>query len=147
MRLIGLGRLKPGILEKLDGLGYKIVFLGWALNVIGWAILGLSYWAVLRALGAASGNPLAQLHLYTAGGLAGRGGRLRVVRPRRRRGPRGRARRVHGAAPGVGDAVALAAAVLLRLAWLAAELVAAGVLSLSTMRTRSVASENQEPEV
>ena len=142
VRLIGLGRLKPGMLEKLDGLGYGIVLLGWALNVIGWAILGLSYWAVLWALGGESGNPLAQLHLYTAGvSLAVVAGFVSFV-------PGGAVVReavlTQLMAPRVGDAVALAGAVLLRLAWLAAELIAAGVLSISRMRTAGIGSRIEE---
>ncbi len=142
VRLIGLGRLKPGMLEKLDGLGYKIVLLGWMLNVIGWAILGLSYWAVLRALGTESGNPFAQLHLYTAGvSLAVVAGFVSFV-------PGGAVVREAVLtefiveALCVSDAVALAAAVLLRLAWLAAELAAVGVLSINRLW-----SKNREPTV
>jgi glycosyltransferase 2 family protein len=138
VRLIGLGRLKPGILERLDRLGYGIVLLGWLLNVIGWAILGLSYWAVLRSLGGDSGDPLAQLHLYTAGvSLAVVAGFVSFV-------PAGAVVRdvvlieFMAQALRVSDAVALAAAVLLRLAWLAAELVAAGLLSVSRLRTRQI---------
>ena len=74
VRLVDLGRLKPAQLEKLDSLGYGTVILGWVLNVVGWAILGLSYWAVLRALGvddAESARPVASLH---GRGLAGHGG-------------------------------------------------------------------------
>ena len=142
VRLVGFGRLKPGMLEKLDGLGYKIVLLGWMLNVIGWAILGLSYWAVLRALGTESGNPFAQLHLYTAGvSLAVVAGFVSFV-------PGGAVVREAVLtefiveALCVSDAVALAAAVLLRLAWLAAELAAVGVLLINRLW-----SKNREPTV
>ena len=142
VRLIGLGRLKPGILEKLDGLGYGIVLLGWALNAIGWAILGLSYWAVLRALGAESGNPLGQLHLYTAGvSLAVVAGFVSFV-------PGGAVVREAVLtefimeALGVSKAVALVGAVLLRLAWLAAELAAAGVLWLGTLRRQPAKNDS-----
>ena len=144
VRLIGLGRLKPGMLDKLDGLGYGIVFLGWALNVIAWAILGLSYWAVLRALGGESGNPLEQLHLYTAGvSLAVVAGFVSFV-------PGGAVVREAVLAQymvqalRVSKADAIVAAVLLRLAWLAAELVAAGVLSVSRMRTTGIGNRREE---
>jgi len=139
VRLIGLGRLKPGMLEKLDGLGYEIVFLGWALNVIGWAILGLSYWTVLRALGAESGNPLGQLHLYTAGvALAVVAGFVSFV-------PGGAVVReavlTELMAPRVGNTIALVGAVLLRLAWLVAEVAMSGVLSVARMRTKRSKTE------
>ncbi len=138
VRLIGLGRLKPGMLEKLDGLGYRIVLFGWALNVLGWAILGLSYWAVLRALGVESGNAFAQLHLYTAGVcLAVVAGFVSFV-------PGGAVVREAvltefiAEALSVGNAIALAAAVLLRLAWLAAELAAAAVLSINRLWNKNI---------
>ena len=133
VRLVGLGRLKPAQLEKLDGLGYGTVILGWVLNVIGWTILGLSYWAVLRALGAASGES------------------ARSVAPLHGRGRAGHGRRVSSRScpaapwsarpcctelmiPHVGGTIALVAAVLLRLVWLAAELAVLAVLSMRRLR-------------
>jgi glycosyltransferase 2 family protein len=138
VRLVGLGKLKPDMLEKLDRLGYGIVLLGWALNVAGWLVLGLSYWAVFRALGAAGGNPWAELHLYTAAvSLATVAGFVSFV-------PGGAVVREAVLAesmalmlPRVGGTIALVAAVLLRLAWLAAELAISGVLWLGGVKRRS----------
>lgn len=66
VRLVGVGKVNPAATEKLANLGYGTMFLGWALAGCGWAILGLSYWAALRGLGAGGGNPFGELHLYTA---------------------------------------------------------------------------------
>jgi glycosyltransferase 2 family protein len=135
VRIVNLGKLSPAQLEKLDGMGYGTVVLGWALNVVGWAILGLSYWAVLRALGAGDQNPLDRLHLYTAAvSLATVVGFVSLV-------PSGavvREAALTQAAklmmPHIGGSVALVAAILLRLTWLAAELAISGVLWLLTVR-------------
>jgi glycosyltransferase 2 family protein len=137
VRIVNLGKLNPDQLQKLDGLGYGTITLGWALNVIGWAILGLSYWAVLRALGAEGDDPFGKLHLYTAAvSLATVVGFVSLV-------PSGavvREAALMQAAklmlPGLGDTVALVAAVLLRLVWLAAELAVLGVLSLRRWKRR-----------
>jgi glycosyltransferase 2 family protein len=137
VRIVNLGKLSPAQLARLDGLGSGTVVLGWVLNVVGWTILGLSYWAVLRALGAGDENPFERLHLYTAAvSLATVVGFLSFV-------PSGavvREAALTQAAklmlPQIGDSVALVAAVLLRLAWLAAELTAAGVLYLGSLKRR-----------
>jgi glycosyltransferase 2 family protein len=141
VRLVNLNRLNPAQLAKLDSLGNGAVILGWALNVVGWTVLGLSYWAVLRALGAADRNPLDQLHLYTASvSLATVVGFISFV-------PSGavvREAALMQAAkvmlPHIGDSVAMVAAILLRLTWLAAELVVSGTLSLGRTKRK------QEPK-
>jgi glycosyltransferase 2 family protein len=138
VRVVNLGRLPPALLQKVDSLGYGTIFLGWVLNVIGWTILGLSYWATLRALGAASENPLDQLHLYTASvALATVVGFISLV-------PSGAVVREAALSqatklmlPNVGDTIALVAAILLRLVWLAAELAVLGVLSLRRLKRRN----------
>jgi glycosyltransferase 2 family protein len=135
VRIVNLGRLSPAQLQKLDSLGYGTVILGWVLNFAGWTILGLSYWAVLRGLGAASENPLGELHLYTASvALATVVGFISLV-------PSGAVVREAALTqatrlmlPQVGDTIALVAAVLLRLVWLAGELAVLGVLSLRRLR-------------
>jgi glycosyltransferase 2 family protein len=139
VRIVNLGKLSPAQLERLDSLGYGTVILGWLLNVIGWAILGLSYWAVLRALGVDDPNPLDRLHLYTAAvSLATVVGFISMV-------PSGAVVREAALTqvtklmlPNVGDSVALVAAVLLRLVWLLAELAILGVLSLRRLKRRGI---------
>lgn len=136
VRILGLGKLSPATLEKLNSLDSKTVAWGWVLNVVGWLFLGLSYWAVTRSLGIVDENPLEQLPLDTAvvsvatvggflsfvpGGAGVREGLLTVL-----------------SAPHLGGDVAFIAAILLRLAWLVAELVMAGLLSLGRMKGRNV---------
>ena len=109
------------------------MLIGWLLTAIGWVVAGLSFWAVLRSLGAADANPIGQLHLYTAGvTLATVAGFVSFV-------PGGAVVREAVLAelmvPLLGDAVALVSAILLRLVWLVAELVISGILYLG-MRFR-----------
>ena len=127
VRIAGLGRLTPATLQKLDALDHRIVAVGWLLNVVGWVILGLSYWAVLRSLRVGSLNPVEQLPLDTAAvSLATVGGFVSFV-------PAGAVVReavlTALTAPHFGDTIAVVSAILLRLAWLVAELVVAGLLS------------------
>ena len=129
VRLAGFGKIEPATLAKLDAIGYKTIFLGWALNLIGWIVLGISYWAVLKSLGAGGETPLEYLHLYVASvSLATVAGFVSFV-------PGGAVVReavltevmvpiLHS------GTVALLGAVLLRLTWLAAELFMAGALML-----------------
>jgi glycosyltransferase 2 family protein len=135
VRIVNLGKLPPNQLEKLDSLGYGTVVLGWTLNAVGWTILGLSYWAVLRALGAADNNPLDQLHLYTAAvALATVAGFASFV-------PGGAVVREAVLAElmlkQVGTTIALAAAVLLRLVWLLAELAMSAALTFRSTKLRN----------
>ena len=133
VRLVGVGRTNPAVAEKLADLGYGTMLIGWLLTAIGWVVAGLSFWAVLRSLGAADANPIGQLHLYTAGvTLATVAGFVSFV-------PGGAVVREAVLAelmvPLLGDAVALVSAILLRLVWLVAELVISGILYLG-MRFR-----------
>jgi glycosyltransferase 2 family protein len=126
VRLVGVGRGSPAVTDKLAGLGYRTMLLGWALTGLGWAILGLSFQAVLRALGAAGGNPFEQLHLHTAAvTLATVAGFVSFV-------PGGAVVReavlTELMVPYLGDVVALVGAILLRLVWLVSELVISSVL-------------------
>jgi len=126
VRLIGVGRSAPPDGDGLAGLNFRLMALGWVLTGLGWVILGLSYWAVLRGLGIAESNPLVQLPLDTASvTLATVAGFLSFV-------PGGAVVReaviTELMIPHLGSATALLSAVLLRLAWLAAELVVSGFL-------------------
>ena len=110
------------------------MFLGWLLTGLGWAILGLSFWAVLRAFGAAGDNPVEQLHLHTAAvALATVAGFVSFV-------PGGAVVReavlTELMVPYLGDAVALVGAILLRLVWLVSELVISGILYLGILARR-----------
>ena len=138
VRRLGVGRATPAVVEKLAKLGYGTMFLGWLLSGLGWVSLGLSFWAVLRALGTTGGNPIAQLHLYTAVvALATVAGFMSFV-------PGGAIVReavltqsMVMMAPYMGDAPAVVGAILLRLVWLVAELGISGILYLATRGSKS----------
>ena len=135
VRLVGVGRKDPAVAQKLAKLGYGTVFLGCLLTGLGWAILGLSYWAVLRGLGAGSGNPFEQLHLYTAAvTMATVAGFVSFV-------PGGAVVReavlTELTVPYLGDVVALVSAILLRLVWLVSELVISGILYFGARKEKT----------
>jgi hypothetical protein len=126
VRLAGARKWGPGADEKLATLGYGITLTGWVLTSLGWVLLGLSLWAVLKSMGAAETNPLAQLHLYVASiSLATVAGFASFV-------PGGAVVReavlTELIAPQFGGAAALIGALLLRLVWLVSELVISGIL-------------------
>jgi glycosyltransferase 2 family protein len=132
VRLVGVGRKDPQVIEKLDGLGYRTMWLGWALAVPSWLILGLSFWAVLRGLGIGNANPLEQLPLYTAAvTFATVAGFVSLI-------PGGAVVREAVLAEVMiqylGGGAALISAVLLRLVWLVSELVISGMLYFAPRR-------------
>ncbi len=126
VRLTGVGKTTPAVAEKLSRLGYGTMLLGWLLTGFGWILLGVSFWAVLRALGAASSNPFTELPLHTASvTLATVAGFMSFV-------PGGAVVREAVLAelmvPYIGDVPALIGAILLRLVWLVAELGISAIL-------------------
>lgn len=126
VRLAGVGRDDPTVAAGLQRLGYGMLALGWVAMSVVWVMLGLSLWAVLRAIGAGDGGPMPLLHLYVAGvSLAMVAGFLSLV-------PGGAVVREAVLAelmvPRLGDAAALVGALLLRLVWLVAELAISGIL-------------------
>ena len=125
-RLAGVGRVNPETLGKLANLGYGTVFLGWVLYAIGWAILGLSYWAVLKGIGTADCNPIGMLYIYIAAvSLATVAGFVSML-------PGGAIVReavlTELMIPYLGGGTALVGAILLRFVWLLAELCISGIL-------------------
>ncbi len=125
VRHLAFGRLSPEAADGLSKLGLEITALGWLLNLAGWAMLGLSYTTVLWAVGA--GN-LAQIHLHLAAVcLATVVGFVSFL-------PAGAVVREAILAEimvsQLGGAAAVAAAVLLRLVWLIAELAVVSAISL-----------------
>jgi len=132
VRSAGVGKSDPSTAESLRRLGYGTLLLGWIAMAVGWVMLGLSLWAVLRAMGTAAIDPIGQLHLYTAGvSLAMVAGFVSLV-------PGGAVVREAVLAelmvPHLGEVVALVSAVLLRLVWLVSELVISGILYLGGVR-------------
>jgi len=134
VRLVGVGKSDPTTSQKLHELSYGTLLLGWVAMAVGWVILGLSLWAVLRAMGIPNLEPFAELARYTASAsLAIVAGFLSGV-------PGGAGVReliltelmvpyIDQVAPQVAaDVAALASAVALRLVWLLSELAISGAL-------------------
>jgi len=138
VRFAGVGKSDPTTREKVDRLGYGTLAVGWIAMTVVWCLLAASLWAVLRAIGVQAtddGTPLgliAQFPLYAAGvSLAMVAGFLSLV-------PGGvlvrEAVLTQLMAPRLGEAIALASAVVLRLVWLVAELVISIILYVSGLR-------------
>ena len=134
-RLAGVGRSNPAAAEKLARLRYKTLVVGWISMAIGWMLMGASLWATLRAMGL-NVVLIGELHLYTATiAMAVVGGFVAMT-------PGGLAVReavltgLLGQQLVGGAAMALIAAAVLRLVWLAAEAVLAAVLYFGVKRSR-----------
>ncbi len=130
-RLTGVIRRSPDVAERMESLGFATLTWGWASMTGGWILMGLSYWATLRGMGihsTASGTLTAWnlLPLLTAAvSLAMVAGFLSLI-------PGGALVRetvlLGLMQPELGEAQALLSAVVLRLVWLAAELVLSAIL-------------------
>ena len=141
VKMAGVGKSNPASAEKIRNLGGKTLALGWLAMSIGWVILGLSLWAVLRAMGVEqlqwAGqtvplDPVGQLPLYVASvSLSMVAGFLSLV-------PGGAVVREAVLAellsPHFGAVTAVVSAVLLRLVWLVSELLISGILYISGAR-------------
>lgn len=130
VKVLRVARASPNLDELLLRLDYKLMAQGWAANLLAWPIMGLSLWAALRAMPGteeALDGPLQQLPLLTAsialavvagfasmlpGGLGVRELVLNVLM-----------------APVFGR-LAIISIILLRLAWLLAELGFSSILYL-----------------
>ncbi len=131
-RLAGVGK-DPAVAAKLERLGPATLVLGWAAMTFGWCLMGLSYWAVLRAMAIPGLDPVAQLPRYVAAvSLAMVAGFLLLVLP----GGVGvrEAALVKLIIPYLAQRVphaelaAWASAALLRIVWLLSELGISGIL-------------------
>ena len=142
VRLARVGKSDPKIAQKIENLGYKTLIMGWLLSLAGWLLLGLSYWATLKAMGLEGLDPLRDLPCYVAGvALAVVAGFLLLILP-----------------GGVGvreaflakvmlsyldalkqpspNSTAWASAFLLRLVWTVSELIIAGIMYAALMTQR-----------
>ncbi len=151
VRLARVGKSDPAIAEKIGKLGYGSLAAGWLTMTLVWSLLGLSYWASLRAMGIPDLNPLADLPRYTAGvSLAMVAGFLLLVLP----GGLG----VREAAlvkimipyltPRVPDAAELAAwasAAVLRLVWVLSEVLIAALMGIAMRRRRPADTGPENP--
>lgn len=133
LRFLQVHRANPDIDKAIDGLNAKLMGLGWLLISIGWLFFGLSLWATSQAIpGIASLPTLNDLPLLTAAvSLAMVAGFLSLL-------PGGIGVRelivIPLLQPAFGPIVAIISAVLLRVSWMAAELLIAGVLYFGVRR-------------
>ncbi|NIP85062.1 MAG: hypothetical protein GTO03_05660 [Planctomycetales bacterium] len=126
---LGVGRRDPQMADKLRGVNYRLMAWGWLAVATGWLFLALSLWAVLRAMGLPGLHPLAHLPYYTAavtlslvaGFLSLLPGGV-LVRELMLTAILGEMYFRHVVPISLASGTALAAAVILRLIWLAAEL-------------------------
>lgn len=114
---------------KLD---WTAMGVGWLVAMLGWLLLGMSLEAALLGAGAELASPVGDLPLCTAAvGLAVVAGFLSFI-------PGGAVVReavlLELLVPRYGAAIAVVGAILLRLAWLAAELITAGIVWLASLR-------------
>jgi uncharacterized membrane protein YbhN (UPF0104 family) len=127
VRFLQVHRANPDIDKAIDGLDAKLMGMGWLLISIGWLCFGCSLWATAQAIPGALLTPtLSDLPLLTAAvALAMVAGFLSLL-------PGGIGVRelivIPLLQPSFGPVVAIISAVLLRVSWLAAELLMAGLL-------------------
>ncbi|MFW6171299.1 MAG: lysylphosphatidylglycerol synthase transmembrane domain-containing protein [Planctomycetota bacterium] len=135
VRMLQVKRANPGIEAAIMGVRYPLMITGWISIGAGWVLLGVSLWATLWSLG--NEPPLSEIPLLTATvGLAMVAGFLSLI-------PGGLGVRdwilVELLAPGYGRPVALGSAILLRVIWLLAELLASSILYVDVWRARRAA--------
>jgi uncharacterized membrane protein YbhN (UPF0104 family) len=125
----------PGVgPDSLPSLSYRLLGMGLLWSLAGWVLLGLSQVAVVRAM-SPDGVPPSLWPVVTAGvALATVAGFVVVIMP----GGLGVREAVLMAslAPAVGQDRAVVSALALRLTWVAAEVVAGGLLSLARPQGR-----------
>lgn len=125
-RLAGVGQSDPSIASKIENLTWRSLFEGMAAMTVCWVMLGASLWAVLQAIQPEPLPLLAPFSLYVASvSLAVVAGFLSLI-------PGGAVVRELVLAQLIGrhfgSIAAVVGAVLLRLAWLLAELVISAIL-------------------
>ncbi|MBL7039241.1 MAG: flippase-like domain-containing protein [Pirellulaceae bacterium] len=128
VRLVGVKKVNPDIDSALAGLDFRLMSFGWVTVALGWCLLGLSLWLTLRAIPTTTLRPVSLEHfpLVTACvALAMVAGFLSLL-------PGGIGVRefvvMELLKEPFGEAAAVVSAILLRLVWLLAELLLAGVL-------------------
>ena len=65
-RWAGVGKSDPTTQEKISRLDGRVLLLGWACMAVGWAMMGLSYWATLRAMAVPGGDVLTEIPRFSA---------------------------------------------------------------------------------
>jgi uncharacterized membrane protein YbhN (UPF0104 family) len=134
VRLVGIGKSDPAVAQKIAKLGYRTLLSGWLLMTLAWLVLGLSYWATLRAMGIPELDPLRDLPWYTAGvSFAMVAGFLLLVLPgglvvREAALAEVMVPYLAGPLPDHAQVAALASAAVLRLVWVVSEVLISAVL-------------------
>jgi uncharacterized membrane protein YbhN (UPF0104 family) len=136
-----VGRNDPEIESKLRGVTWRLMIVGWIGVAAGWTLIGWSLWATLRGMGIEGLEPVGHLQYYVAAAaLAVVAGFLSLL-------PGGAVVRelILTAILGIyfsqvvhanpEQANPLVTAVIVRLVWLAAELLLAGVLYVGLRRS------------
>ena len=132
LHLLAVDKLNPTVGAKFNHLGARTIVVGWITIAFGWLVQGMSLWAVLRAMGAATDGPFNELSLHTtavalgvvAGFISQIPGGLVV-----REWVSGELLQAH-----YGQSVALVSAILLRMVWLVSELVVSIILYVAGLR-------------
>jgi len=139
--LAGVGRSNPEVAAKVRAWPWRTLFEGFVAMSACWAMLGVSLWAALQATQPEPVALVALFPLYLACvALAMVAGFLSLI-------PGGVGIREMVLTQLLGrpfsNAVAVTAAVLLRLAWLAAELAASGILYFVSRKGADIRSEDR----
>ncbi|HJN13401.1 MAG TPA: YbhN family protein [Pirellulaceae bacterium] len=140
VRFLQVRRANPAIEAALEGLNFRLMLMGWSTMTVGWLFMGLSLWATLKATPAAVNqltDPWHDIPLITAcAGLAMVAGFLSLI-------PAGLGPRewviITLLVPEYGPVAGIVSAVLLRLVWMGAEVLFAGLLYFG-IRGESAAS-------
>ena len=129
VRILQVHRANPEIDKAIDGLDARLMGLGWLTISLGWVAFGFSLWATMQAFPPHMARPtLMDMPLLTAAvALAMVAGFLSLL-------PGGIGVRelvvIPLLSPAFGQVGAIVAAVVLRVSWMATELIVAGTLYL-----------------
>ena len=140
-RAARVGKSDPAVREKLTSLGGRTLLAGWAAMTVSWLVLAMSLWATLQAIGVRGMDLVADFPQYVASvSLAMVAGFLSLI-------PGGLGVRDmilaelmvpyfgHVTCPLEPAATAVVSAVLLRVTWLAAELILSAILYVQHIRS------------
>lgn len=126
---------RPDVEAATAGFTWRVMLQGWCANIVGWSIMGLSLWAVLRAIPVLALDPWFELwpRLTASVSLAVVAGFLSLL-------PSGLGVRElilnELMKEPFGTTVAAVSVILLRLIWLLAELVVSAILYIGSRGTR-----------
>lgn len=141
VRLVGVKKFNPQIDHALAGLDFRLMAIGWLTVAAGWCVFGFSLWAVLMSVPTLTAAPVTLLDwplLTACVALALVAGFLSLL-------PGGIGIREYVVmtllAGPFGPGAAAVSAVLLRLVWLLAEVLLAGILYVAKASPSRVMAE------